>query len=319
MALSGQRKLPDRLHKAIQTVWNQRSLHLMMLPGLICLILFAYVPMYGIVIAFQDYQLGDVIGTSQWVGVKHFVDFFHTRDVWQILRNTIAMSMLRLLIGFPAPILLALLLNECQSPGYKRVVQTISYLPHFISWVVVTTIVMQFLSNDGGAVNEMLMALHIIDQPIMFMGESKYFWMIVVLSDVWKNIGWNTIIYLSAISSINMELYDAAAIDGANRLQKARHVTIPGIGPTVVILLILQISKLLNTSFEEIMLFTNDMKNSMIKDVAEVIDTYVLRFGLRQMRFSYASAVGLFRSVVSIILLVTSNFISRKVADSSLF
>lgn len=319
MALSKQRKRPDQLNRIIRTVWSQRSLHLMMLPGFICLILFAYVPMYGIVIAFQDYQLGDVIGASQWVGGKHFVDFFHTRDVWQILRNTIAMSMLRLLIGFPAPILLALLLNECRSPGYKRVVQTISYLPHFISWVVVTTIVMQFLSNDGGAVNEMLMALHIIDQPIMFMGESKYFWIIVVLSDVWKNIGWNTIIYLSAISSINMELYDAAAIDGANRLQKARHVTIPGIGPTVVILLILQISKLLNTSFEEIMLFTNDMKNSMIKDVAEVIDTYVLRFGLRQMRFSYASAVGLFRSVVSILLLVTSNFISRKVADSSLF
>lgn len=306
-------------HKTLHLIWSQRALHLMLLPGLVCLLLFCYLPMYGIVIAFQDYQLGDAIGISRWVGFQHFIDFFHTRDVWQILRNTIAMSMLGLLIGFPVPILFALLLNECQNQGYKRVVQTISYLPHFISWVVVTAIVMQFLSNDGGAVNELLLSLHIIDEPIMFMGEPRYFWMIVVLSDVWKNVGWNTIIYLSAISSINIELYDAASIDGANRVQKARHVTIPGIGPTVTILLILQISKLLNTSFEEIMLFTNDMKNSMVKDVAEVIDTYVLRYGIRQMRFSYASAVGLFRSVVSVLLLVTSNFISRKVTDSSLF
>lgn len=305
MADMTQSKLPigfPRLRHTLRTVWNQRTLHLMMLPGLACLLLFSYVPMYGIVIAFQNYQLGDVIGMSSWVGFQYFVDFFQTRDVWQILRNTVAMSMLRLLVGFPVPILLALLLNECQSQGYKRVVQTVSYLPHFISWVVVTAIVMQFLSNDDGAVNELLLSLRLIDQPIMFMGESRYFWMIVVLSDVWKNVGWNTIIYLSAISSINMELYDAAAIDGANRLQEARHVTAPGIAPTVIILLILQISKLLNTSFEEIMLFTNDMKNSMVKDVAEVIDTYVLRYGIRQMRFSYAAAVGLFCSIVSILL-----------------
>ena len=305
--------------KRIEIVWKQRTLYLMLLPGLICLLLFEYVPMYGVSIAFQDYKLGDVIGTSQWVGFKHFIDFFNTRDIYIILRNTISMSFLRLLIGFTTPIILALVVNECQNPKYKSIIQTVSYLPHFISWVVVTTMVMQFLSPDGGEINELLLSIGVIDTPIMFMGESKYFWLIIVLSDVWKNIGWNSIIYLAAISSISPELFDAADIDGAGRMKKIWYITLPGIAPTISILLILQMGRLLNAGFEEIMLYTNDMNNTMVRNVAEVIDTYVLRYGIRQMRFSYATAVSFFRSFVSIILIWSANLISKKVSDSSLF
>lgn len=310
----------SRERKALlKTVWSQRQLHQMMLPGLLFLLIFSYFPMYGVVMAFQNYELGDVIGMSRWAGFKHFADFFRTRDVLKILRNTLSMSLLRLAFGFPAPILLALLLNECTCRWFKRSLQTISYLPHFISWVVVTQIVMQTLSPDGGMLNEILLAMGVIDTPIMFMALPSAFWMIVVLSDVWKNVGWNSIIYLSAMSSIDPQLYEAADMDGAGRLQKARFITLPGIAPTVVILLILQISKLMNAGFEEIMLFTNDMKNTMVKDVAEVIGTYVLRYGIRNMRYSYAVAVGLFQSVVSIVLLLIANTISRKVSESSLF
>jgi putative aldouronate transport system permease protein len=311
--------ITKRFTNGMQYIWKLKTLYLMLIPGLICLIVFDYIPMYGVLIAFQNYKLGDVMGFSQWVGLKHFIDFFNSRDVFMILRNTVAMSILRLIIGFTAPIVLAILINECRNQKFKRTIQTISYLPHFISWVVVTTMVMQFLSPDGGAVNELLMGLGLIDTSIMFMGEPKYFWLIVVLSDVWKNVGWNSIIYLSAMASISPELYDAANIDGAGRLKKIWYITLPGIAPTITILLILQMGKLLNAGFEEIMLFTNDMNNTMVRSVAEVIDTYVLRYGIRQSRFSYATAVSFFRSVVSIILIWTSNFISRKVSDSSLF
>ena len=303
----------------MRRIWRDRQLHIMMIPGLVFLILFSYYPMYGIVMAFQNYELGETIGCSEWVGLKHFMDFFKTRDVTKILRNTLMMSLLRLGFGFPAPILLALLLNECNAGWFKRSIQTISYLPHFISWVVVTQIIIQFLSPDGGMLNEILLSLRIIDTPIMFMAKPGLFWMIVVLSDIWKNVGWNSIIYLSAMSSIDPQLYEAADMDGAGRMQKAAHITLPGIAPTVVILLILQVSKLMNAGFEEIMLFTNDMRNTAVKDVAEVIGTYVLRYGVRNMRYSYAVAVGVFQSVVSIILLLISNTISRKVSDSSLF
>lgn len=295
---------------------KQWQIQLMVIPFLIYILIFMYGPMYGLIIAFQDYRLGvDVMGFSKWVGFKHFTEFFSRPEFFKVMRNTLGINILKLMIGFPAPIIFALMLNEVRSEKYKRTVQTVSYLPHFISWVVAAGIVLEFLSVDGGLANEILMKLGMIEEPIMFMGKEALFWPIVVLANVWKEAGWNAIIYLAAMAAIDVQLYEAAEIDGAGRFTKMWHVTLAGITPTIVILLILQTGRILNQGYEDIMLLTNNLRNTMVSDVSEVIGTYVLRTGLRQMKFSYAAAATVFRSVTSLILLYIANAITRKIGD----
>lgn len=297
----------------------QKDLQLMVLPGIILILIFCYVPMYGLIMAFQEYQLGDIPGISKFVGLQHFQMLFQSPDFLLIMRNTFAISFLKLLIGFPAPIIFAILINEVSGVKFKRTVQTVSYLPHFVSWVVVAGLTFDFLSSDGGSFNAILQNIGFIKEPITFMAEPKYFWGITVITDLWKEIGWNAIIYIAAIASIDAELYQAADIDGAGRLRKIWHITLSGIKPTIIILLIITISNLLNAGFEQILLLTNNLTNFTIQDVAEVIDTYVYRTGITQMRYSYATAAGLFKSVVSIVLLTVANYGARLLGEDSLW
>lgn len=302
-----------------EEVWKQRELQAMVLPWIIFIFIFCYLPMYGLIMAFQQYRLGDIPGFSQWVGIMHFRMFFNDPQLPLIIRNTFAISFLKLCFCFPLPIILALMLNEVKLTSFKRSVQTISYLPHFVSWVVVAGLTFDLLSVDGGIVNYLLMKAGIVSEPILFLGEKAYFWPILVITDLWKEIGWNAIIYIAAISSIDQELYQAADIDGAGRLAKIWHITLAGIRPTIVILLVLSVGGILNSGFEQILLMTNNLNNTMVYEVSEVIDTYVYRVGISAGRFSYATAAGIFKSVLSVVLLTIANFSARKISGESLW
>jgi len=296
----------------------QWDLQIMVIPALLLVIVFAYLPLYGLVMAFQDFRLGDSIGLSRWVGFEHFVMFYNSPNFWEIIRNTFAISFLKLFFVFPMPIILALILNEVRSIKFKRTVQTISYLPHFISWVVVAGIMLDLMSPHG-TLNSLLMSAGIIDSPITFMGNPNYFWSIVVITDIWKGIGWGAIIFIAAISTINPELYQAASIDGAGRLRKIWHITLAGLKPTIIILLILTVGNMLQSSFEQILLLTNNLGNMMVFERSEILDTHIFRVGLTNMRYSYASAIGLFKSITSISLLLVVNFGGKKLFGESLF
>ncbi len=297
----------------------QKDLQMMVLPWMVFIIIFSYLPMYGLIMAFQNYQLGDLPGLSKFVGLEHFKMFFSSADFMPVMRNTFAISFLKLFFAFPAPILFAILLNEVSGIYFKRTIQTISYLPHFVSWVVVAGLTFDFLSPDGGALNAFLVNLGSIKETVTFMAVPRYFWTITVVTDIWKDIGWNAIIYIAAIASIDNELYQAADIDGAGRLRKIWHITLSGIKPTIVILLIINISNLLSSGFEQILLLTNNLTNTTVQDVADVIDTYVYRTGIMQMRYSYATAAGLFKSVFSIVLLTLANYGARWFGEESLW
>jgi len=294
---------------------SQFALQTMVWPGILFLLLFAYVPMYGILIAFKEYDLFLGVKDSPWVGFMHFREFLNDPNFLNVLRNTLAINLLGLALGFPAPIIFALFLNELNKKRFKRFVQTISYLPHFVSWVIFGGLVLTVLSPSNGILNLLLMSLHIIDEPINYIAKPNLFWIIMVSAEILKGIGWGAIIYIAAIAGVDQEMYDAAKIDGAGRFQRMWYVTLPAIMGTVVIMLIFAISSLLNTGFEQIMV----MQNPLNLDVSETIDTYVYKVGLRQMRYSYSTAVGLAKSVVALILLIAANYISRKVTDNSLF
>jgi len=311
-----------RTRKPLQQHLNefrmQIDLQLFIIPGILMLLIFAYIPLYGLIIAFQDYRLGDTIGFSNWVGLEHFRMFFASPDFWPIMRNTFAISFLKMIFAFPAPIILALMLSEVRGSLYKRTVQTISYLPYFISWVVVAGLAIELLRTDG-SINELLMTLGFIDTPIAFLNNPRYFWGIVVATDIWKGIGWNAIIYIAAMAAINPELYQAADIDGAGRFAKMWHITLAGIKPTIIILLILTTGSIITSSFDQVMLLTNNLQNTLVYERSEILDTHIFRVGMRSMRYSYATAVGLFRSLISVSLLLSANFIARKLSDESLF
>ena len=310
-------------HKSLRTHLYefrlQWELQLMVLPWFILVLVFMYLPMFGLVMAFQDFRLGDSIGFSRWVGFEHFRMFFNSPNFWPIMRNTLAISFLRLVFAFPIPIILAIMLNEVRHLWFKKSVQTISYLPHFISWVVVAGITIDLLSPDGGSINAFLLSLDLIERPILFMGETRFFWAIVVITDIWKTVGWSAIIYIAAIAGINPELYQAADIDGAGRMRKIWHITLAGIKPTIVVLLIMSVGWILSAGFEQILLLTNNLRNTMVFEVSEIIDTYVFRVGLSNMRYSYAAAVGLFKSVTSVFLLLLANYAAKKISGENLF
>jgi putative aldouronate transport system permease protein len=298
---------------------KQWDLQILVIPAIIYIFVFMYLPMYGVLMAFQKYQLGDFPGFSPWVGFDNFAYLFTDPFFPNVMRNTIAMSLLRLVIGFPMPIIFALMLNEVRILGFKKTTQTISYLPHFISWVVASALLFDFLNVDNGAVNNILMALGLIKDPIYFFGKKEIFWGLATVTDLWKELGWSAIIYVAAITSVDSELYEAAAIDGASRLQRIWHITLASIRPTVIILFIFAIGGLLNSNFDQVWMLTRQMSNALLRETADVFDTYVLRIGIGQMRFSYSAAVGLFRTFFNFLLVLGANWLANKVGDYGLF
>lgn len=315
--------LLSKKKRAFRSVfYEQRYLMILVLPVVLWMIIFNYIPMLGLVISFKEYNpfLGPIQGfiKSPWVGLDHFVEAFTDKYFLYSLWNTIKYSMLNLIVGFPFPIIFAILLNELMGSKFKKFVQTVSYLPHFISWVFVIGFIYVIFAVDNGMVNGLLLKLGIVDEAIPFLATPEYMPAMVILSQVWKSFGWNSIIYIAAITNIDPTMYEAATVDGAGRFAKIRYITLPSIKPTIVILLIFNIGGLISANFglfEQMYL----LSNSMIQDAVEIVDTYTYKMGIVLSRYSYATAVGLFRSVAAVILLSGANFISRKLTGESLY
>ncbi|WP_168121317.1 ABC transporter permease subunit [Paenibacillus sp. HB172176] len=307
-------KKPNRLAVFGKKLLQQRALVFMSVPFLIWLFIFKYLPLWGWSIAFQNYKPALGFMDQQWIGFDHFRFLFGEERFLRVLRNTLAMSSINLVLGFTTAITLALLLNEVRHIVFKRVVQTISYLPYFISWVVAASIVQTMLSPDG-IINELLLKLHLIHEEILFLGVPNYFWGIFGGTMVWKEIGWNTIVYLAAMTMIDPSQYEAAEIDGANRLQRMWHITLPGIKPVIIVLLIMQIGYLLESGFEPQYLLGNGMNI----DYSENLDIFVLNYGIAQGNFSLSIAAGMFKTVISFILLFSANAIAKRAGESRLF
>lgn len=297
-----------------RTMWNKYlPLWLMLIPVFAYFFVFKIMPMYGIQMAFKDFNLMKGIKDSPWVGLKHFKRLFGDPYFKRILRNTIKISLLSLCATIPAEIILALLINELRSSIYKRLVQTISYLPHFISWVIAGGIFTLLLSPQNGAVNVLIKLFG--GEPIFFLGDKNYFVGTVIATRVWKSVGWGTIIYLAAIAGINQELYESAMVDGANRFQRIWYITLPALIPTIVMLTIMALAGVLSAGFDQIY----NMYNQAVYEVADIIDTYVYRQGFENANFSYSTAVGLFNSVVSFIMVILANWFSRRVVKYSMW
>lgn len=297
-----------------KAVWRQKTLYLMLLPAILFTVVFAYVPIWGIFTSFYDYNPGLGFSGSTFVGLKHFQRFFSEKSVFLILRNTVAISFLNIFFGTICSILFAVLLNELPFLRMKKTVQTISYLPHFVSFVVVSNIVQTLLATNG-PINSLLVSLGMIEKPIVFFTIPKAFWWLVTAMNVWKEMGWSAIIYIAAIAGIDPSLYEAAMVDGAGRLRRIWHITLTGIRPTIVVLLVLAVPDLLNAGFDASYL----LGNSMVANYSEVLDTYIFRVGLQEGQYSFAAAVGLLRQVVGLVLILSANTFSRKVSEYSLF
>ncbi|ETT69738.1 binding-protein-dependent transport systems inner membrane component [Paenibacillus sp. FSL R7-277] len=307
-------KDPYRRQGRLLRTWNHnKTLWLLFLPCLLYYLIFRYAPMFGLVITFKDYNLFKGIWASDWVGLKYYRMFFENPDFWPLMKNTLLLGLYKLVFGFPAPVILAILLNEVRKAAFKKFVQTVSYLPHFISNVIVASMVIMFLSPTGGLINNLLGTFGI--GPINFMNEPGMFRGIYVLSEIWQHIGWETIIYLAALTAIDPQLYEAADMDGASRMRKIWHVTLPGISPAIVITLILNIGKVLEIGFEKVFL----MQNPAIYDTADIISTYVYRVGMEQGNFSYGASIDLFMGIISLIFIYSANYISRRVSETSLW
>lgn len=298
--------------KSLRVIWRNRYLYLMILPGLLFFIIFRYLPMGGIVIAFQDYQPFLGITGSEWVGFKHFERLFTEDTFFMLLRNTLALFGLGML-AFPLPIMLALSLNEIKNKVFKSAIQTIVYIPHFMSWVIVVSIFFVFLAVDGGLVNELIKSLG--GQPIHFLTDPGWARIVYIVQDTWKTIGWSTIIYLAAITAVDVTLYEAASIDGATRLRQLWHVTLPAIRPTIIMLLILRVGNTLDIGFEHVFLLTNALN----RHVLEIFDTFVYTAGLVNGQLSFSTAVGLFRGLVGLILVVGANKLAKKFGEDGIY
>jgi putative aldouronate transport system permease protein len=288
-------------------------LYLFLVPGMLYLLIFRYVPMAGIVIAFTDFNNALGIFHSPWVGLKNFNYLFHSKDFYKVLVNSLVISLYRMAAGFSAPIVLALLLNELRNQTFKRSMQTVLYLPHFISWVVVYGIMLNFLSPSTGILNYVMKSMGM--QSVSFLTDTRYFRSLVVISDIWKTAGWGTVVYMAAIAGIDPTYYEAAIIDGASRWQRIVHVTLPQISGTIVVMLILCTGSLLSNGFEQIFL----MQNSLTLSVSEVFETYTYKVGLLEGRLSFSTAVGLFQSVVGFILIYITNFFAKRTGEEGLW
>lgn len=296
----------------VKDLMRNKYVYLMALPVILYYIIFCYIPMYGLVIGFKEFNIAKGIIGSSWVGLEHFIRFFNSHFFIRVTRNTFLVSFYMLVFGFPAPIILALMLNEIRQNSIKRFIQTSSYLPHFISIMVLSGIIIQF-TGEHGLVNDILKLLGFQRSTLLL--KPELFRPIYVSTGIWQEIGWGSIIYLSALSSIDHEQYEASRIDGAGKWKQMIHVTIPGIMPTVVIMLIMRIGQMMNIGFEKILL----LYNSNTYETADVISTYVYRVGLQNMSYDYSTAVGLFNSIINFILLISANYISRKVNETSLW
>ena len=296
---------------------DYKYLHLMIIPGVLFFLVFKYVPMYGILIAFKNYKGAaggfSAIMASPWIGFKNFQVFFRSQFCGRVFRNTIILSLLRLAFSFPAPILLALLINEVRVSWFKRTVQTITYMPYFLSWVVVAGLLNTMLSPDNGAINTLIKMAG--GEKIYFLTSKQWFRSILVLSEIWKNIGYGSIVYLAAITGIDQEQYEAARVDGANKLQQILHVTLPGIAEIIAIMLILQIGRMFDDNFDQIY----NLYSASVYEVADVFETYVYRNGIQDAKFSYAAAVGLVKSVLALLMIMFSNRASKKLGAQGLF
>ena len=304
------KEAPQKKRKAFNS--ENLSYHLMLLPGVIILFIFATLPLIGIVMAFQNYVPAKGFFGSEWVGLAHFREMFKMRDSFQILQNTLIIAVSKMILNTIVPIVFSLLLNELRAKSYKRVVQTVVYMPHFLSWVILGGIFINMLSLDG-LINQLLKNLNI--EPIMFLGSNVWFRPIVIITDVWKEFGFGTIIYLAALTSVDPNLYEAAAIDGANRIHRCFHVTIPAIVPTIILLSTLSLGNILNADFDQIY----NLYNPIVYKTGDIIDTYVFRMGLQGLQFSFGAAVGLLKSVVSAVLIFLSYFLARKFSDYRIF
>lgn len=309
-----------RFLRRLRQQWMLQAFALM---GMLFLLIFSYIPMTGIVLAFNNYKpkLG-LAGffTSKWVGLKWFREFLSDPMFWPIFGNTIALSLLKLAFSFPLPILFALALNEMRRQGVKRVIQTVSYLPHFLSWVIVHGILVSFLNSNSGVINQLMLRLGLISESLPFLSAPQYFWGLATVSDIWKEMGWWAIIFLAAIAGVDVSMYEAAIVDGAGRMQRIGYITLPSIRPTIVVVLILSLGNLLGgglggSNFEQSYL----MGNASNYSTSEVLQTYTLRIGLVDGRFSFAAAVGLVQSVISVLLVTVSNFVAVRTSGTGLF
>ncbi|MBR7795707.1 MAG: ABC transporter permease [Bacillota bacterium] len=299
--------------RLVTRYFRQFDLQMMVIPGLLFIFIFNYIPMYGVLMAFQDYNIFEGMAGSEWVGFKHFERFFEDPRFLEIMRNTIVLSVLKILICFPAPIILALMLNEVRHMMFKRAVQTITYLPHFLSWVIVAGFATSILATDNGSLNMALEKINLIDKPINFLSIPEYFWTIIISTNLWKSIGFASIVYLAAVAGVDQQLYEAASLDGASKWKQIFLITIPSIMPVIVIFFILEIGNLLNAGFEDLLLLGS---NPVLREVSDVIDTYVYRVGISDGLYSYAAAIGLFKAVISVGLLTLANQLARKSGNS---
>lgn len=324
MQINLEERLMERIEKKETAVttpksnwkWDFRmnwSIYLLFVPILIYLIIFHYLPMFGIVMAFQDFNPVKGFFGSEFVGLKNFIDFFSNPSFLQILRNTLVISLMGIFLGMPASILLALLLNEIYLLKFKKVVQTISYMPYFVSTVVIAGLVIEFVSTNGVITNLLVSIFGIERQNLLT--NAGYFWGINFFSDLWQGLGYGSIIYIAAISGVSQEQHEAAAIDGASRLKRVWHVTLPAIRPTIITMLVMRMGMVMTVGFDKILL----LYNPSIYETADVVSTHVARMGLNRMQYSYSAAAGLFNSVIGTTLLIASNMLSRKLADTSIY
>lgn len=299
----------------LKKIWTNKTLYFMLIPCVVYTFIFSYYPLTGWIMAFQKFKPAKGYKGSEFVGLDHFKFLFTDIEFWRSFRNTLAMSMLNLVFSFLFAIVFALLINEIKHKKFKTITQTISYLPHFLSWIIVCSLIQTMLSTgNDGIVNEVLMKLHIIKEPILFLGKQEYFWWVATFANVWKETGWNSIIYIAAITGIDPELYEAAELDGAGRFRRMWHVTLPGIRPTIVVLLIMNLGFALNASFEVPYI----LGGGLLADVSQTIDLFVLNYGMKIGNYSLATAAGIFKSVISLFLVFTTNKLANKLGENSL-
>lgn len=297
----------------MQQLLRDKWLYFLLIPGALYFILFKYLPMWGVLIAFQDYSPFRGFWESEWVGAEHFLNFFQNPDFFRLLRNTLILALYDLVFFFPAPIIVALLLNELRRQYFKRTIQTLVYVPHFMSWVIIASITYIFLTTSGGAINAAVEFF--TGEKINFLSNPDYFRPMIIAQVIWKETGWGTVIFLAALASVSAEQYEAAIMDGAGRFRRMWHVTLPALRSTIVILLILRLGNFLDQGFQQIFLMTNSLNRS----VADVFDTYVYFVGITQGMFSYSTAVGLFKAIVGIILIYGADYLAKKMGQTGLF
>lgn len=301
-------------HASTMTIVRKNiSLYLLLIPGIIYLIIFKYVPIGGLIMAFQDFNLFKGFLGSEWVGLEQFQRLFTSPDFYRIFRNTLLINTYKIIFGFPIPILLAIMLNEIRFTPVKKVSQTIVYLPHFLSWIIVSGLFINILSASNGIVNQIIKGFG--GDPIAFMSDTQWFRTVLVFTDTWKEMGWSAIVYIAAIAGVDQELYEAARVDGASRLRQIWHVTLPGIASTIVLMFILKLGSIMSGGFDQVL----TMYNPAVYEVGDIIQTYVYRIGLGKQQYSFSAAVGMFNSVIGFVLTITGNFVSKKISGRSIW